>query len=62
MQMRHITRLTNTSREKENLQPAYALHFAYNFCRVHSTLEATPGMTAGITTTVGVRGINKAGI
>jgi hypothetical protein len=51
MQMRRMTRLTNLfSKKWENLQAAYALHFAYyNFCRVHSTLKITPAMAAGLT-------------
>jgi hypothetical protein len=51
MQMRRMTRLTNLFFKKwENLQAAYALHFAYyNFCRVHSTLKITPAMAAGLT-------------
>jgi hypothetical protein len=51
MSMRRMARLTNAfSKKWENLQAAYALHFAYyNFCRVHSTLKVTPAMAAGIT-------------
>jgi hypothetical protein len=42
MAIRRFTRLT--------LKAACALHFAYyNFCRVHSSLRATPAMEAGIT-------------
>jgi hypothetical protein len=38
------------SKKWENLQAAYALHFAYyNFCRVQSTLKVTPAMAAGLT-------------
>ena len=33
----------------ENLQSAFALHFAYyNFCRIHGKLRITPAMEAGI--------------
>jgi len=51
MSMRRMTRLTNGfSKKWENLQAAYALHFAYyNFCRVHSTLRVTPAMETGLT-------------
>jgi len=32
------------------LRAALALHFAYyNFCRVHSSIRATPAMVAGLT-------------
>ena len=50
MGMRRMTRLTNAfSKKWENLEAAYALHFAYyNFCRVHRTLRVTPAMEAGI--------------
>lgn len=48
---KRLTRLTYAfSKKWENLKAALALHFAfYNFCRVHRTLNATPGMKAGIT-------------
>jgi IS1 family transposase/transposase-like protein len=51
MMMRRLTRLTNAfSKKWENLNKAYALHFAYyNFCRVHSSLRVTPAMEATIT-------------
>lgn len=51
MQMRRFTRLTNAfSKKLENLKAALALHFAhYNFMRVHSSLQVTPCMAAGIT-------------
>ncbi|HTX40581.1 MAG TPA: IS1 family transposase [Acidobacteriaceae bacterium] len=51
MGMRRMTRLTNAfSKKWENLEAAYALHFAYyNFCRVHKTLRVTPAMEQGIT-------------
>lgn len=54
MMMRRLTRLTNAfSKKGENLNMAYALHFAYyNFCRVHSSLRVTPAMEAGITNSV----------
>jgi hypothetical protein len=50
MQMRRLTRLTNTfSKNWENLGPAYSLHFAwYNFCRIHQSLRVTPALQAGI--------------
>ncbi|HTV83083.1 MAG TPA: IS1 family transposase [Acidobacteriaceae bacterium] len=50
MGMRRMTRLTNAfSKKWENLEAAYALHFAYyNFCRVHKTLRVTPAMEQGI--------------
>lgn len=51
MGMRRMTRLTNAfSKKWENMEAAYALHFAwYNFCRVHSSLRVTPAMQQGIT-------------
>ena len=51
MQIRRLTRLTNaSSKKRENLNAALALHFAYyNFCRVHRSLRITPEMEAGIT-------------
>jgi IS1 family transposase len=51
MCMRRLTRLTNAfSKKWEHLQAALALHFAYyNFCRIHSTIKATPAMAAGLT-------------
>jgi IS1 family transposase len=51
MGMRRMTRLTNAfSKKWENLEAAYALHFAYyNFCRIHKTLRVTPAMEQGIT-------------
>ena len=54
MQMRRLTRLTNgLSKKWDNLWSAYCLHFAYyNFCRIHTALRVTPGMQAGITSTV----------
>jgi hypothetical protein len=50
MQLRRFTRLTNAfSKKLENMKAALALHFAhYNFIRVHSTLQVTPAMAAGI--------------
>ena len=49
--VRRFTRLTNAfSRKLENLKAAVSLWFAYyNFCRIHGSLKATPGMKAGIT-------------
>lgn len=51
MSMRRFTRLPNGfSKRLKNLKAAVALHFAYyNFCRIHSTLDVTPAMEAGIT-------------
>ena len=51
LQMRRLTRLTNVfSKKVSYLKAAVALHFAYySFCRVHSTLRATPAMEAGLT-------------
>ncbi len=51
MGMRRMTRLTNAfSKKWENLEAAYALHFAYyNFCRVHRSLRVTPAMEQGVT-------------
>jgi hypothetical protein len=48
MSMRRFTRLTNGfSKKIENHVHAISLHFMYyNFCRVHSTLKATPAMAA----------------
>jgi hypothetical protein len=50
MSSRRFTRLTNGfSKKVENLRAAVALHFAYyNFCRVHSTIKATPAQAAGV--------------
>jgi len=54
MQMRRFTRLTNAfSKKIENLKAALALHFThYNFMRVHSSLQVTPCMAAGITDSI----------
>jgi IS1 family transposase len=51
MSMRRFTRLTNAfSKKVENLRAAVALHFAYyNLVRIHTTLNATPAVAAGIT-------------
>lgn len=51
MSMRRLTRLTNAfSKKWENLNAAFALHFAwYNFGRIHKSLRMTPAMEAGIT-------------
>ncbi len=36
--------------ERENLNAAIALHFAYyNWCRVHTSLRVTPAMESGLT-------------
>ena len=47
---KRLTRLTYAfSKKWENLRAALALHFAYyNFCRVHSSIKATPAMAAGL--------------
>jgi transposase-like protein/IS1 family transposase len=47
---KRLTRLTYAfSKKWENLRAALALHFAYyNFCRVHSSLKATPAMASGL--------------
>jgi hypothetical protein len=54
MQMRRFTWLTNAfSKKLTNLKAACALHFAhYNFVRVHSSLQVTPAMAAGISSHV----------
>ena len=54
MEVRRLTRLTNAhSKKLRNHKAAIALHFAhYNFCRIHTTLRATPAMAAGVTRTV----------
>jgi hypothetical protein len=46
MQIRRLTRLTNTySKKRRNLGAAIALHFLhYNFCRIHETLRCTPAI------------------
>ncbi len=51
MQMRRLTRLTNTFLKKlYNLQCAVALYFFfYNFMRIHSSLRITPAMETGVT-------------
>ncbi len=48
---KRLTRLTYAfSKKWENLCAALALHFAYyNFCRIHSSIRATPAMAAGLT-------------
>ena len=50
MGMRRYTRRTNGfSKKLENHVSAVALHMMYyNFCRIHSTLQVTPAMEAGI--------------
>ena len=51
MAVRQMARLTNARSKKwENHQAALALWFAYyNFCRVHSSMKATPAVAAGLT-------------
>ena len=51
MQVRRLTRLTDAHSKKwDNHEAALALFFAYyNFCRVHSTIKATPAVAAGLT-------------
>lgn len=48
--MRRFTRLTNGfSKKVENHRAAVALHFAhYNFVRLHSTIQCTPAVAAGV--------------
>jgi IS1 family transposase len=50
MGMRRFTRLTNAfSKKVENHRAAVALHFGhYNFVRLHSTIECSPAMAAGV--------------
>lgn len=54
MHMRRFTRLTNAfSKKVKNLKAALALHFAHhNFIRVHSSLQVTFCIAAGITGTI----------
>lgn len=49
-QIRRMTRLTlGFSKRVECLRAAVNLHFAhYNFCRVHSSIKATPAQAAGV--------------
>src|SRR5580693_5485997 len=51
MQTRRLTRLVDAHSKKwENHQAALALFFAYyNLARVHSTIETTPAVAAGLT-------------
>lgn len=51
---KRFTRKTNAhSKRLKFLKAATALHYAwYNFVRIHSTLEVTPAMAAGLTTEV----------
>jgi IS1 family transposase len=50
MSMRRFTRLTNGfSKKVENHRAAVGLHFGhYNFVRLHSTIECSPAMAAGV--------------
>jgi len=50
MSMRRFTRLTNAfSKKAENHEHMLAIYFMYyNFCRVRSTLRATPAMEASL--------------
>ena len=50
MQIRRMTRLTDGHSKKwENHEAAMGLYFAYyNFCRIHSTIETTPAVAAGL--------------
>jgi hypothetical protein len=54
MQMKRFARLTIAhSKKLAKLRAALCLHFAwYKFCRIHSTLRATPAMAAGLTDAV----------
>ena len=50
MSLRRFTRKTNAHSKKwENHYHSLALYFTwYNFCRIHSTIEQTPAMKAGL--------------
>ncbi|HUB45892.1 MAG TPA: IS1 family transposase [Acetobacteraceae bacterium] len=50
MAIRRLTRLTNAfSKKLENHKAAVALHFAhYNYVWLHSTVECSPAMAAGV--------------
>jgi hypothetical protein len=50
--MCRYTRLSNGfSRKIENHMAAVALnYFAYNFCKIHTSLRMTPAMAAGVMT------------
>ena len=52
--MRRFTRLTNAfSKKVDNHFYALALYFTlYNFVRQHKTLRCSPGMAAGLSTTL----------
>jgi len=52
--IRRLTRLTHAfSKKLRNHKAAVSLHFAYyNLCRIHGSLRTTPGMAAGVTSTV----------
>jgi IS1 family transposase len=54
MQVRRLTRLTNAhSKTVRNHKAALSLHYGYyNLCRINEAIRCTPGMAAGITTTV----------
>jgi IS1 family transposase len=51
---RRMTRLTNAfSKKAENHAHMMAIYFMhYNFVRIHQTLEVTPAMAAGVTSTL----------
>lgn len=48
--LRRYTRLSNGfSRKIENHMAAVALnYFAYNFCKIHTSLRTSPAMAAGV--------------
>jgi len=54
MHCRRLSRLTNAfSKKLENFKAAVSLHFAYyNFCKIHKTIQCTPAMEAGITSSI----------
>jgi hypothetical protein len=54
MSLCRFTRLTNGfSKKVENHGHMLAIYYTYyNFCRVHQTLRVTPGMEAGLASTI----------